>query len=147
MKTFADKVKEARETLGMSQGVLAEKVDVSQRSITAYETGASSPRGTTARKLAHALNISLDYLLNDENRRPQKRPSKKTPTLPLSTIPMVGAGKRKPKYYWKKTGRSLPVGALSQDAKDAFFEAVMTAYVDPAKKRPAKPMGHKNRQQ
>ena len=66
MKKFGDKVKEAREILDLSQDQLAEKVGVSQRSITAYETDSAKPRGTTARKLARALNVSLDYLLSDD---------------------------------------------------------------------------------
>lgn len=43
MKAFADKVKDARISLGMSQTQLAQKVGVSSRSVQAYESGEKGP--------------------------------------------------------------------------------------------------------
>ena len=128
MKTFSSKVKEAREILGMSQGALAEKVNVSQRSITAYETGAAKPRGVTARKLSRALNVSLDYLLCDEVEDPESGMEK---DFYLETINSVygSRGEEEAKLLLEKNMALFAGGNLSQEAKDAFFEAVMTAYV------------------
>ena len=66
MKTFSEKIKEAREELKLNQQQLSELVGVSKRSIAAYETTDTKPRGNIARKLAAALQVSVDYLLNDE---------------------------------------------------------------------------------
>ena len=44
MKAFADKVKDARISLGMSQTQLAQEVGVSSRSVQAYESGEKKPR-------------------------------------------------------------------------------------------------------
>ena len=66
MKTFSEKTKEAREELKLNQQQLGELVGVSKRSIAAYETTDTKPRGNIARKLAAALQVSVDYLLNDE---------------------------------------------------------------------------------
>ena len=66
MKTFSEKIKEAREELKLNQQQLGELVGVSKRSIAAYETTDTKPRGNIARKLAAALQVSVDYLLNDE---------------------------------------------------------------------------------
>ena len=41
MKSFPEKIKEARSALSMSQETLAEKVGASRRSIIAYEKGIS----------------------------------------------------------------------------------------------------------
>lgn len=47
MKSFSEKLKDARENMDMSQAELAEKVGLSQRSITAYENEGTVPRGGT----------------------------------------------------------------------------------------------------
>ncbi len=142
MKTFADKVKESRETLGLSQGALAEKVNVSQRSITAYETGSAKPRGTTARKLAHALNVSLDYLLNDETEDPKSGIEKDSYLANIHDL--YGArGEEEAKALLDQNMALFAGGGLSQEAKDAFFESIMTAYVT-CKEEARKTYGHKN---
>ena len=66
MKTFSVKIKEAREELKLNQQQLGELVGVSKRSIAAYETTDTKPRGNIAKKLAAALQVSVDFLLNDE---------------------------------------------------------------------------------
>ena len=43
MKSFPEKIKEARSALSMSQETLAEKVGASRRSIIAYEKGDKHP--------------------------------------------------------------------------------------------------------
>jgi transcriptional regulator with XRE-family HTH domain len=128
MKSFANKVKEAREIIGLSQGALADKVGVSQRSITAYETGTAKPRGVTARKLARALDVSLDYLLSDETVDPGSGREK---DLYLENINIAYGkkGEEEAKTLLEKNVALFAGGSLSQEAKDAFFEAVMTAYV------------------
>ena len=72
MKSFSEKLKDARENMDMSQAELAEKVGLSQRSITAYENEGTVPRGGTLKKLARALNVSVEYLMNDEVENPQE---------------------------------------------------------------------------
>ena len=51
MKAFADKVKEARISLGLSQTQLAQEVGVSPRSVQAYERGENTPRAAMMAKL------------------------------------------------------------------------------------------------
>ena len=43
MKTFPEKVKEARVSLGISQPQLGKKIGLSVRSVIAYEKGEKSP--------------------------------------------------------------------------------------------------------
>ena len=142
MKNFAEKVKETREELGLSQGVLAERVGVSQRSITAYETGAAKPRGLTARKLARALNVSLDYLLNDDISDPESG-IEKDPYLEMVRGAYGTHSEKEAEALLQKNMALFAGGALSQEAKDAFFEAVMTAYVT-CKEEAKKTYGRKN---
>lgn len=56
------RLREVREIRGWSQGVLAEKSDVSRDSISNYETGQREAYPATARKLADALNVSVSEL-------------------------------------------------------------------------------------
>ncbi|OPX90233.1 MAG: transcriptional repressor DicA [Pelotomaculum sp. PtaB.Bin104] len=128
MKTFGDKVKEAREILGISQGVLAQKVGVTQRSITAYETGSARPRGTTARKLARALQVSVDYLLDDDITDPLHG-MEKDPYLEQVRGAYGARGEEEARILLERNLALFAGGTVSQEAKDAFFEAVMTAYV------------------
>jgi transcriptional regulator with XRE-family HTH domain len=128
MKKFADKVKEARETLGLSQAALAEKVEVSQRSITAYETGSAKPRGVTARRLAQALKVSVDYLLNEDVQEPQSNLDQQ-PYFDNIYAAYGAGGEAEARALLEKNAALFAGGTLSQDAKDAFFEAIMTAYV------------------
>ncbi len=128
MINFADKVKTARETIGLSQAALATAVGVSQRSITAYETGTAKPRGVTARKLARVLQVSLDYLLNEEVDDPKYGFEQEAYLQNIEAI--YGArGEAEAKALLEKNLALFAGGGLSQEAKDAFFEAVMTAYV------------------
>ncbi len=53
------RLRKVREQRGWSQGVLAEKADVSRDSISNYETGQRDAYPATARKLADALGVSV----------------------------------------------------------------------------------------
>ncbi len=128
MKKFKDKIKEARETLGISQAALAEQVGISKRAITAYETGAAQPRGINARKLARVLNVSADYLLNEEIEDPH-RGKEKDAYLEEIYASYGKQGEEEAEQLLERNLALFAGGTLSQEAKDAFFEAVMKAYV------------------
>lgn len=141
MKTLAEKVKEAREIMGISQETLAERIDVSKRSVTAYETGNAKPRGTTVRKLARALNVSLDYLLNDDIDDPKYGIEKNHHLENVYEIYGASA-EEEARLLLEKNMALFAGGTLSQEAKDAFFDAIMTAYVT-CKKESSKTYGRK----
>ena len=71
MKSFSDKVREARISLNLNQETLGKLVGVSKRAIAAYETDGTRPRAKTLAKLAEALQVSVDYLTNDDITDPQ----------------------------------------------------------------------------
>ena len=65
--SFASKLKSLREEKKLTQGELAEMVNVSLKTISRYELGLSKPRyRKTYDLLADALNTSHDYLVTDE---------------------------------------------------------------------------------
>ena len=81
MKTFSEKVKEARVSLGISQPQLGKKIGLSVRSVIAYEKGEKKPRPASMLKLAKALGVSVKFLSDDECEDPW-RISKRTITSP-----------------------------------------------------------------
>ena len=63
--TFGEKLKQARLNAKMSQEELALKVSVSRSAITKWETDRGLPDVQNLKAIAYALDISLDYLLED----------------------------------------------------------------------------------
>lgn len=141
MQRFSEKIKAARAEAGLSQSELAEQVDVSIRSISAYETGVAMPRGTTMRKLARTLAVSLEYLTNDEVTDPKAGMAKQ---IVLEDIRgrYGNRGVAEADMLLQSNRALFAGGVLSQEAKDAFFQAVMTAYVT-CKEEAKETFGHK----
>ena len=128
MKTFSEKVKDARLQLGLSQTQLGEAVGISLRAIVSYEKGEKKPRPGTMLKLAKALGVSVKFLSDD------------TCENPMEDIEKDGYIAEAREKYGSKGARDVDKlladnaalfagGELSQEQKDAFFQAVMTAYV------------------
>lgn len=63
---FGDKLKELRKEKGLSQKDLAEKLNVTQRTISYYENSTTAPSNAEiVTKIADALNVRLDELAAD----------------------------------------------------------------------------------
>lgn len=126
--TFSEKVKTARETLKLNQQELGERVGVSKRSIAAYETTDTKPRGNVVRKLASALQVSVDYLLNDEIEDPYYG-IEKAPYVEEARQRLGARAAKEMDTLLEQNMALFAGGELDQEAKDAFFEAVMKAYI------------------
>ena len=63
---FGEKVRQARLALNLSQSELAAKTGISERSLYTYEQTGTMPRSNNVRKIADALNVSVGYLLDEE---------------------------------------------------------------------------------
>lgn len=74
---LGNRIAQAREQAGLSQGQLAEKMDVSQQVIAAWERKAKTIRTNTLIKLAGILGVSADELLGMKTPR-QKAPAGRT---------------------------------------------------------------------
>ena len=141
--TFSDKIKRAREVAKLTQYELAQEVGVSQRTIASYESGGARARRSTTEKLARALKVSVKFLSDD------------TCTDPLADIEKDEYIDQARALYGAKGVRDMDAlladnaalfagGELSQEQKDAFFQAVMTAYVT-CKEEASKKFGPQNR--
>ena len=128
MKAFAEKAKEARISLGWSQTRLAQEVGVSSRSVQAYERGEKTPRPAMLAKLAKALRVSVKFLSDDECTDPMADIEKDT-YIEEARKRYGAKGVRDVDQLLADNTALFAGGELSQDQKDAFFQAVMTAYV------------------
>lgn len=134
--TFADKVKNARELREINQQALAEMLGVSRRTVVAWETTDAQPRASRIRKLAEILQVSTDYLMNDDITDPTYGLEKKE-YVEETRARFGNKAAKEMDYLLERNSALFAGGELSQEAKDAYFEAVMKAYLackDEAKK-------------
>jgi len=128
MKTFSEKVRDARSERGISQTELAIETGVSARSIKAYEKGEKVPRQGTMLRLASALGVSVKFLSDDNCENPMED-IEKDGYIEEARIKYGESGVRDVNRLLADNAALFAGGELSQSQKDAFFQAVMTAYV------------------
>ena len=63
---LANRLKDRRAELGLTQAELAEKVGVTRKTVNTVENGVFTPSTTLAIKLSHALGISVEQLFGIE---------------------------------------------------------------------------------
>lgn len=61
---FGKRLTAAREAKGLTKEKLGKVVDVHHSQIGRYEKGEASPSAEVLKKMANALNVSTDYLMN-----------------------------------------------------------------------------------
>lgn len=67
MSNLKERIKFLRNTLGVSQQELADKVGVSKSSINMYERGEREPSIETMEAIADYFNVDMDYLIGKSN--------------------------------------------------------------------------------
>ncbi|MHC1695876.1 MAG: helix-turn-helix domain-containing protein [Eubacteriales bacterium] len=128
MKNFSDKIREARVLLGLNQQQLSELIGVSKRSIAAYEAEGIQPRPNILRTFADVLHVSIEYLISDDIQDPTYGIEKKD--YVEETRERYGdKAAKEMDFLLERNAALFAGGTLSQEAKDAFFEAVMRAYL------------------
>lgn len=65
MNSISKKIEERIQELNISQRELAEKVGVTEATISRYIKGERTPRGDIIPKIASALKVTADYLVGD----------------------------------------------------------------------------------
>jgi transcriptional regulator with XRE-family HTH domain len=66
--TFGEKLREARKEANLSQEEFAQKAGVSRSAVAKWESDRGMPDVENLKVIASLLNISLDYLLDDDGR-------------------------------------------------------------------------------
>ena len=125
--TISEKVRSARDLLGISQEDLANLIGVSRRSVVAWETAGATPRGWRMNKLAEILQVSADYLRSDEITDPLYGMEKKE-YIDEARSRFGQKGAKELDYLLERNTALFAGGEISEEAKDAYFEAVTKAY-------------------
>lgn len=87
MLSIGEKLREARKAAGLTQRQLADKIDVSNTSISNWEKGVSMPDPDTIQYLCWALNVQPNYFFSVESTLPQNIIS-----MPeMRKIPLLGS--------------------------------------------------------
>lgn len=84
---FKNRIQLVRQSLGLTQGDLADKVGVVRRQIAAYEAGDSKPRINVLNNLAATLGATAEWLAQGIGESPEIGRVRSTITLPL--IPVI----------------------------------------------------------
>lgn len=127
MNNFAEKVRNARTLLNLTQAELGELIGVSSRAVIAYETGASVPHKSRLKKLADTLGVSAEYLTNDDITNPTYGMEKEN----LVSATQERFGKKAAgeiSFLMERSAALFAGGSISQEQKDAFFNALAKAY-------------------
>ena len=127
--TFGEKVRAARLALNLSQTELAEKTGISERSLYTYEQTGVLPRSGNVRTLAAALNVSVSYLMDEEEIDKQKDIDQ---DLFLANVKneFGSRGAREATYVLEKASALFAGGELEDEAKDMFFQSLMEVYLE-----------------
>ncbi len=67
MSSFAERLKELRTEVGLSQVALGEKLEISHSTIAFWEKGMKCPKLDSLVKLADFFKVTLDYLVGRED--------------------------------------------------------------------------------
>ena len=128
MQRFPEKLRTARKAKEWNQTELANAVGLTQRSLTDYECGRAVPRASTIRKLAEALDVTEEYLTNDATNDPNANRMSEAQINEVRRQ-FGSKGAREARDLLDRNVAFLAGGSVDQETKDAFFQALMTAYV------------------
>jgi len=126
---FGEKVRQARLALNLSQSELAAKTGISERSLYTYEQTGTMPRSNNVRKIADALNVSVGYLLDEEETDISKNIDQ---DIFLSNVKNEFGykGAREANDVLSRASALFAGGELDDKAKEVFFQSLMEVYLE-----------------
>ena len=126
---FGEKVRQARLALNLSQSELAVKTGISERSLYTYEQTGTMPRSNNVRKIADALNVSVGYLLDEEETDISKNIDQ---DIFLANVKNEFGykGAREANDVLSRASVLFAGGELDDKAKEVFFQSLMEVYLE-----------------
>ncbi|MBP0961401.1 MAG: helix-turn-helix domain-containing protein [Oscillospiraceae bacterium] len=128
MKSFSEKLKEARACMNMSQEELGKKIEVSRRSVLSYEKGEKVPRDRVIYRMAAVLGVSVKYL-KDENCEDPKEDIELDRHIAEVTGRLGSSTVRDADALIGESLAFLAGGDVPMEEKAALFEAVVAGYM------------------
>jgi transcriptional regulator with XRE-family HTH domain len=127
--TFGEKIKNARLALNLSQIELAEKAGITERSIYSYEQTGAQPKRTILIRLAAALNVSVLYLL-DENETDKQINIDREVFFETVHKQYGSKGAREARDILARASALFAGGELDEESKDIFFQSLTEIYLE-----------------
>ena len=127
--TFGEKLINARVSLNLSQTELAEKIGVSERSIYSYEQTGTYPRTAVLKRIADALNVSVTYLMDDDETDMMKNMSDEL-FIANAKNEYGHKGAREAQEVLSRASALFAGGELDDGAKEIFFQSLMEVYLE-----------------
>lgn len=127
--TFGEKLLKARLALNLSQTELAEKAQISERSIYSYEQAGAIPRTPVLKRLAQALNVTLAYLIGVNETDNAKNIDEEL-FLANAKNEYGYKGAREAQDVLSRASALFAGGELNDEAKEIFFQSLMEVYLE-----------------
>lgn len=127
--TIGEKLRASRLALDLSQIELARKVGTTERSIYSYEQGRTYPKPLVLKKLAEALNVTISYLMDDEETDRHKNLDQEL-FMANAKNEFGAKGAREASEILNRTTALFAGGELDNQAKDIFFQSLMEVYIE-----------------
>lgn len=127
--TIGEKLIKARLDLNLSQIELAAKAGISERSVYNYEQTGSAPRTAILHRLADALNVTVAYLV-DENETDKNKNIDNEQFLASAKTTYGSKGAREAKEVIEKASALFAGGDLDEEAKEIFMQSLQEVYLE-----------------
>ena len=127
--TFGEKLQNARLALDLSQTELGKKAGVTERSIYSYEQAGILPRTKVLKKLAEALNVSVAYLVDEDETDKMKNLGEELFFAKIRNE-FGSTGAREAQAVFEKAAALFAGGELDEKAKEVFFQSLMEVYLE-----------------
>jgi len=140
--TFGERLRNARVAMNLTQTELALKAGIAERSMPKYEQHGVHPQAPTLKKLAGVLNVTVSYLLGDDE--PSERVSANHEKFLESAKKNFGyKGKREAQDIVERVTALFAGGELKEQEKEIFFQSLTEAYFETKAKARKKFSGKK----
>lgn len=127
--TFGEKVKTARLALNLSQSELSKQTGISERSLYTYEQLGTIPHMSNVKKLAEALNVTTAYLMDDGETDTNSHIDEEL-FIATAKSQYGYKGAKEAQEVISKARALFAGGDLGEEAKEAFFRALMQVYLE-----------------
>jgi len=126
---IGEKLRAARIALNLSQLEMGQKAGVTERSILNYEQGKTYPRPNILKRLAENLNVTVSYLMYDEETDTQKNLEQEL-FIANAKSEFGYKGAKEASEAISQVTALFAGGKLSNEAKDVFFRSLMEVYIE-----------------
>lgn len=140
--TLGEKIKKARKIRGLTQTQLAEKINVSIRTVKAYENNDQQPRQGNLYMIARVLKVSIKYLTDESCDDPTEDLEKDGYIIQAREL-HGSKGAQDIQELLADNAALFAGGQLSDSEKDMYFQTIMEMYLD-SKKQAKEKFGRKS---